>query len=114
MISISKRQLGKFLVVSMFTATFWAGCLSTVAAADKIAVGALRFTSHAATFVAYERGYFKDEGLDVEIKFFQAAQPIAVAIASGDVDFGVVPIFGGLINLAEKSAIKVIGGVLHE
>ncbi|MEK9721941.1 MAG: ABC transporter substrate-binding protein, partial [Rhodospirillaceae bacterium] len=89
--------------------------LSTgAAAADKINVGALRFTSHAASFVAYERGYFKDAGLDVEFKFFQAAQPMAVAIASGDVDFGVTAISGGLINLAQKGAIRVIGGALQE
>jgi NitT/TauT family transport system substrate-binding protein len=37
-----------------------------------------------------------------------------VAIASGDVDFGVTAISGGLINLADKGAIKVIGGALHE
>ncbi len=48
-------------------------------AVDKVTVGALRFTSHAPTFIAYERGYFKAEGLDVELKFFQAAQPVAVA-----------------------------------
>ncbi|MEL6745637.1 MAG: ABC transporter substrate-binding protein, partial [Pseudomonadota bacterium] len=35
------------------------------AADTKITVGALRFTSHAASFVALERGYFKEEGLDV-------------------------------------------------
>ena len=87
---------------------------TNVYAADKINVGALRFTSHSASFVAYERGYFKAEGLDVEFKFFQAAQPMAVAIASGDVDFGVTAISGGLINLAHKGAIKVIGGALHE
>lgn len=86
---------------------------STIAA-DKITVGALRFTSHSASFVAFERGYFKDQGLEVEFKFFQAAQPMAVAIASGDVDFGVTAISGGLINLAQKGAIKVIGGALHE
>ncbi|MDH3451106.1 MAG: ABC transporter substrate-binding protein [Gammaproteobacteria bacterium] len=83
-------------------------------AADKIALGALRFTSHAGGFVAYEKGYFKEAGLDVEFKFFQAAQPMAVAIASGDVDFGVTAISAGLINLAEKGAIKVVGGALQE
>jgi NitT/TauT family transport system substrate-binding protein len=83
-------------------------------AADAINVGALRFTSHAASFVAFERGYFADEGLDVTFKFFQAAQPMAVAIASGDVDFGVTAITGGLITLAEKDAVKVIGGALQE
>jgi NitT/TauT family transport system substrate-binding protein len=86
----------------------------TAIAADKINVGALRFTSHAASFVAFERGYFTDNGLNVDFKFFQAAQPMAVAIASGDVDFGVTAISGGLINLAQKGAIKVIGGALHE
>ena len=64
-------------------------------AADKITVGALRLASHAPTFIAVERGYFKDEGLDVNLAFFEAAQPVAVAIASGDVDFGITAITGG-------------------
>lgn len=85
-----------------------------IGANTKINVGALRFTSHAASFVAFERGYFKDAGLDVEFKFFQAAQPMAVAVASGDVDYAVTAISGGLISLAEKGAAKVIGGALSE
>ncbi len=80
----------------------------------KLKVGALRFTSHAASFVAFERGYFAEEGLDVEFEFFQAAQPMAVAIASGDADYAVTAISGGLISLAEKGAAKVIGGALSE
>lgn len=80
----------------------------------KITVGALRFTSHSGSFVAFERGYFADAGLDVELKFFQAAQPMAVAIASGDVDYAVTAVSGGLISLADKGAIKVIGGALSE
>lgn len=83
-------------------------------ASNKMTVGALRFTSHAASFVAFERGYFAAEGLDVEFKFFQAAQPMAVAIASGDADYAVTAISGGLISLAEKGATKVIGGALSE
>ncbi len=84
------------------------------AADTKITVGALRFTSHSASFVAMERGYFKQEGLDVTFKFFQAAQPMAVAVASKDVDYAVTAISGGLISLAEKGAAKVIGGALQE
>jgi len=80
----------------------------------KLKVGALRFTSHAASFVALERGYFAEEGLDVEFEFFQAAQPMAVAIASGDADYAVTAISGGLVSLAEKGAAKVIGGALSE
>lgn len=89
--------------------------LGTPALANtKMTVGALRFTSHAASFVAFERGYFAEAGLDVEFKFFQAAQPMAVAIASGDADYAVTAISGGLISLAEKGATKVIGGALSE
>ena len=85
-----------------------------IAANKKINVGALRFTSHSASFIAVERGYFNDAGLDVELKFFQAAQPMAVAIASGDIDYAVTAVSGGLINLADKGAIKVFGGALKE
>ena len=42
------------------------------------------------------------------------AQPMAVAIASGDVDYAVTAISGGLVSLADKGAIKVIGGALSE
>ncbi len=85
-----------------------------IAQNKKIVVGALPFTSHSASFIAAERGYFNDAGLDVELRFFQAAQPMAVAIASGDVDYAVTAISGGLISLADKGAIKVIGGALSE
>lgn len=80
----------------------------------KITVGALRFTSHSGSFLALEKGHFAAAGLDVELKFFQASQPMAVAIASGDVDYAVTAISGGLISLADKGAIKVIGGALSE
>ena len=88
--------------------------MPSIASGKKIKVGALRFASHSASFIAKERGYFKQAGLDVEFEFFQAAQPMAIAIASGDIDYAVTAISGGLISLAEKGAVKVIGGALSE
>ncbi|MCA1242336.1 ABC transporter substrate-binding protein [Stappia stellulata] len=114
MTKLSKRSMLKTLAATALATACALAPVAPAAAADKVTVGALRFTSHAASFVAFERGYFADEGLDVEFTFFQAAQPMAVAIASGDVDFGVTAISGGLINLAEKGAIKVVGGALQE
>ncbi len=112
--NISRRTtLTALTLMGGVAASMFAG-LPTYAADTKITVGALRFTSHAASFVAQERGYFKEEGLDVEFKFFQAAQPMAVAVASKDVDYAVTAISGGLISLAEKGAAKVIGGALME
>ena len=114
MFSITRRKLNLAILAGGVALASLSGAAEMAVAADKIKVGALRFTSHAASFVAFERGYFKDQGLDVEFVYFQAAQPMAVAIASNDVDFGVTAISGGLINLAKKGAVKVIGGALHE
>jgi len=80
----------------------------------KAKVGVLRLSSSAPVFIAQDKGYFKDAGLDVELKFFDAAQPIAVATASGDVDFGVTAFTAGLYNLAGKGVLKVIGGMSRE
>ncbi|MCF6321411.1 MAG: ABC transporter substrate-binding protein [Rhizobiaceae bacterium] len=113
MINTTRRKLVSIAATAV-VAISTSGMFMAAASAQKITVGALRFTSHAASFVAFERGYFTDAGLEVEFKFFKAAQPMAVAIASGDVDFGVTAISGGLINLAGKGVIKVIGGALHE
>ncbi len=83
-------------------------------AAEKITVAALPFVSSAPLFIAQDRGYYADEGLEVEIRFFRAAQPVAVAIASGDADFGVTAFTGGFFNLAGKGALKVIGAQSRE
>ena len=85
-----------------------------VQAAEKVNVAALTFVSSSPLFIAKEKGYFEAEGLDVHLKFFRAAQPVAVAIASGDADFGVTAFTAGFFNLAGKGALKVIGAQLHE
>jgi len=88
-----------------------------VARADellKARIGVLRLSSSAPVFIAQDKGYFKEAGLDVELKFFDAAQPIAVATASGDVDFGITAFTAGLYNLAGKGVLKVIGGMSRE
>lgn len=77
-------------------------------AQDKVSVGALRFVSSGGLYLAVDRGYFKAEGIEVDLKYFEAAQPIAVAIASGDIQFGVTAVTGGTFNLAGKGALKLI------
>lgn len=110
MVIITRRQ-----TLGLFASAAAAGLSApAIAQNKKIVVGALSLTSHSGSFIALERGYFSKAGLDVELKFFEAAQPMAVAIASGDVDYGVTAITGGLISLAQKGVIKVFGGALSE
>src|SRR5712672_2912122 len=80
----------------------------------KARIGVLRLSSSAPVFIAQDKGYFRDAGLEVELKFFDAAQPIAVATTSGDVDFGITAFTAGLYNLAGKGTLKVIGGMSRE
>lgn len=113
MLHPTRRRLAGLLIGGLAAAPPATG---TAAAqeAEAVRVGLLSLTSHAPSIIAEARGYFDEEGLDVSFVPFQAAQPMAVAIASGDVDFGVTAITGGLISLAERGAVKVVGGALTE
>jgi NitT/TauT family transport system substrate-binding protein len=80
----------------------------------KAKVGVLRLSSSAPVFIAQDKGYFRDAGIEIELRFFDAAQPIAVATTSGDVDIGITAFTAGLFNLAGKGTLKVIGGMSRE
>ncbi len=83
-------------------------------AVEPIRLGLLQTLSPAPFYIAQGRGYFADAGVEVIFRFFQAAQPIAAAAVSGDIDVGVTALTGGFFSLAETGALKVIGGALHE
>ena len=83
-------------------------------AAETMRIGMLRTLSPAPLYLAMERGYFTEEGLDASFRFFEAAQPIAAAAVSGDIDVGITALTGGWFSLAGRGALKVIGGALHE
>ncbi len=90
------------------------GAIARADDALKARLGVLRLSSSAPVFIAQDKGYFRDAGLNVELKFFDAAQPIAVATTAGDVDFGITAFTAGLYNLAGKGTLKVIGGMSRE
>jgi NitT/TauT family transport system substrate-binding protein len=94
--------------------TRWVAVLSMLAllaaipadaqAPPKVKLGVLKLTSSAVLFLGIEKGYFKEFGVEPELVYFQAAQPIAVALASGDVEVGATGLTAGLYNI-------VAGGV---
>lgn len=114
MLSLTPRTLSRRIAGLSASAIALVAAGTASAEDDTVRIGLLSLTSHAPSIIAEGKGYFADEGLDAEFVSFQAAQPMAVAIASGDVDFGVTAISGSLISLAERGAVKVIGGALQE
>jgi NitT/TauT family transport system substrate-binding protein len=91
----TRLAFGALLAISATLALSSDGRAQT---ALKAKVGVLRLSSSAPVFIAQDKGYFRDAGLEIELKFFDAAQPIAVAVTSGDVDFGVTAFTAGLIT----------------
>ncbi len=63
--------------------------MPAAAGAEAIKIGAVKTGSSGVVFIAQERGYFAAEGVPAELVYFRSAQPIAVAAASGAIDFGV-------------------------
>lgn len=81
---------------------------------EKAAIGVLPFTSSGPVFLALENGRFRDEGLAAELVFFQAAPPIALATASGDLTFGVTALTAAAYTLAAEGKLKIAAGQAQE
>jgi NitT/TauT family transport system substrate-binding protein len=87
---------------------------TSAAQAEKVSVAALKLSSSGPLFLASEMGYFAEGGLEVELKFFAAAQPVAVAVVAGDADLGVTGLTAGFYNLAGKGALRIVAGQSRE
>jgi NitT/TauT family transport system substrate-binding protein len=68
-------------------------------AADRVKVGVLKLTSSAPIFVGVEKGFFQEFGIEPELVYFQAAAPIATALAAGQIDVGATGLTAALFNI---------------
>jgi NitT/TauT family transport system substrate-binding protein len=100
-------------VVFLVLASILTG-LARPAQAEAIKIGFITVANVAPIFIAKEKGYFGAEGLEVEFHSFDAAQPVAVAVASGAVDFGVTSTSAGFYSLAGQGPLRIISGLYSE
>src|SRR5579864_3002821 len=76
------------LAASAFASSLLALIAPAIAAhAEAIKLGSITAANVGPVYVAVAKGYFAAEGLQVELVSFDAAQPVAVAVASGAIDF---------------------------
>ncbi|HXR88008.1 MAG TPA: ABC transporter substrate-binding protein [Stellaceae bacterium] len=84
------------------------------ARAEAIKVGISKLLSYPAVPIAIQRGYFKEQGIDATMEYFDSAQPIAVAVASGSVDFGVSGLSAAFYTLAGQGQLRMIAASGYE
>ena len=77
-------------------------------AAEHVKLCSVRSFGGGPTMVAIEKGFFAKQGLDAELVMFESAQPIAVAVASGDCDFGAAGMTAAFFNFAAQGTLKII------
>jgi NitT/TauT family transport system substrate-binding protein len=86
------------IVVVLMIALLAAGA-PPAGAEGPVKVGALKLTSSAPLFIGVEKGFFKEFGVEPELVFFQAAAPIATALAAGQIDVGATGLTAALYNI---------------
>ncbi len=65
--------------------------------------------SDAGVFIAMDRGYFKDVGLDVQLLSFQSGPMMVAPLSSGDLEVGGGTISTGLLNAIDRGVpLKIV------
>jgi NitT/TauT family transport system substrate-binding protein len=95
--SVTRRRVVALLLLALAAIAGLAGHVE--AQSRPVKVGVLKLTSSAPIFVGVEKGFFKEFGVEPELVYFQAAAPIATALAAGQLDVGATGLTAALYNI---------------
>ena len=70
-------------------------------------------TNHTGIFVALEKGYYKDAGLDVEVLEQSQGLPVEQLVAAGKVDFGISSQEWAMAAMAEGLPIVSVAAIIQ-
>jgi NitT/TauT family transport system substrate-binding protein len=98
---------GMTAIVSALLVCAWS---AGAAAADVVHIGVSRLASCGPIAIAIAKGYFAAEQLDPQLSYFDAQQPIAVGVTSGDLDFGIAAETAALYSLAADGKLRALAG----
>jgi NitT/TauT family transport system substrate-binding protein len=86
----------------------------SASAQERVTAGVVRLAADGPVFLAAAQGYYKAEGLDLELRAYPSAQQVAQALAGGALDFGVAAFSAQVFQLAGKGAITAIAAQARE
>lgn len=88
---MNKRRAVLWLALAVLLTTVLSGCGGSGGKMQKVKVGEVaRSVFYAPQYVAYEKGFFKEEGLDVELQTTPGGDKAMTALLSGAMDVALV------------------------
>ncbi len=81
-------------------------------ALDRVRVGYLAEPAHGLHFIAKEKGYFEDEGIDAELFQFNTTAEGCAAVRAGKLDVGTFGTAAPLLFIARGAEFTVFGGMM--
>jgi NitT/TauT family transport system substrate-binding protein len=108
---MKRRPVFWYFVCCVAAASLWSAARTE---AEPVKLGLLRASVSGPVFIAKEKGYFAQEGLEPQLVFFDGGPPIAVATVSGALDFGIGGLSAALYTMAGEGALRIIAGSYRE
>ena len=68
----------------------------------KVKLGVVAIAAEAGYFIALDKGYFAEEGLEIELVPFQRGGELIPPLATGELQFGSMTLDGSLFNAAQR------------
>ncbi|NEW07010.1 ABC transporter substrate-binding protein [Paenibacillus sp. SYP-B3998] len=90
------RKLAWIMTVLLLASVMLTACeeaLTLSGKAKKVRLGVFKNVTHAAAYIALEKGYFRQawgEEVDIEVTAFDNGSDLSIAMATGDIDIGFV------------------------
>jgi len=101
-------------IFALFALTFALIAQIPVSAQERVVVGTLRQSDNGALFLAAAQGYFKAEGLDVDMTAYRSDKDVVDALALGAADFGLATFTPSAFSHAGHGLIKAVAAQVSE
>lgn len=85
-----------------------AATASPAPAVDKVAVGTGGSASDAPFYIAYDKGFFKDDGLDVDLIVLDSGAKVIAPLGTGELDVGGGTVSAGFYNAVGRGILMKI------
>ncbi|CCG08626.1 ABC transporter substrate-binding protein [Pararhodospirillum photometricum] len=113
-LSLDRRSLLKGVAAGLLAASLPSALATPARAAEsgRFRVGFIAEPAHGLHFLAKEKGYFRDQGLDVELSQFKSAGEGVIALKAGQLDIGTFGSAAPLLYISQGVPFTIFGGMM--